>query len=66
MHPPHDLVQYLLIRRAGGHERLYLGSQILPKPSLLTHRWNPSVSGTSSTNNNAAQREIREGPTEVT
>jgi hypothetical protein len=29
VHPAHDLVQYLLIRRVRGHERPHLGSQIL-------------------------------------
>src|SRR5919107_887481 len=55
VHPPHNLVQYLLIRRVRGHEHPHRGSQVLTKPCLLTHRWSPSVNGTSPLNNNAAQ-----------
>ena len=74
VYPPHDIVQHLFIGRTRGHERLDLGSQILPKPRLLTHRWNPSLHGTSSTNDNPAptrrpetavfpRRAVREPPT---
>src|SRR5215208_59176 len=54
VHPSHDLVQYLLILRVRCHERLHLGSQVLTKPYILTHRWSPSVNGTSPTNDIAA------------